>query len=217
MNLLNVVSRWPGGTHDSVVLQTSSVSMRLNQGAAGDAWRIGKSLFPLTELTRDSVPTSLSLGETHGWWHPWLTLRPIKGDLAIIVKRTLAPPCSALLRQLLSRRSCLLSLFAFSVNSSSITDFKLFLFGSLSFGLFIFPSVLSVCPWPNSQHTFIRVATWSAHVNQHQQTHTHIQFRNKWHSSMDLQPEGTHKIERFHLSHVVFSLALFSRTKIKGI
>ncbi|XP_029924278.1 general transcription factor II-I repeat domain-containing protein 1 isoform X2 [Myripristis murdjan] len=32
-----------GGTHDSVVLQTSSVSMRLNQGAAGDAWCIDET------------------------------------------------------------------------------------------------------------------------------------------------------------------------------
>lgn len=43
-HLLNVVSRFPGGAHDSYFMQNSSVGMRLEQGAAGDAWLIGKHL-----------------------------------------------------------------------------------------------------------------------------------------------------------------------------
>lgn len=41
-HLLNVVSRFPGGAHDSYILQKSSVGMHLEQGAAGDAWLIGR-------------------------------------------------------------------------------------------------------------------------------------------------------------------------------
>lgn len=40
--LLNVVARWPGGTHDSFVLQNSSVGVRLQEGAVEDGWLIGE-------------------------------------------------------------------------------------------------------------------------------------------------------------------------------
>ena len=42
MNILNAVTRWPGGSHDAFILQNSSVGMRLEQEAAGDAWLIGE-------------------------------------------------------------------------------------------------------------------------------------------------------------------------------
>ncbi|KAG7255563.1 hypothetical protein CRUP_002311, partial [Coryphaenoides rupestris] len=39
-HLLNVVSRFPGGAHDSYILQNSSVGVHLEQGDAGDGWLI---------------------------------------------------------------------------------------------------------------------------------------------------------------------------------
>lgn len=33
---------WPGGAHNSFVLQNSSLGMRLAPGAGGDEWLIGK-------------------------------------------------------------------------------------------------------------------------------------------------------------------------------
>lgn len=39
--LLNVVARFPGGAHDSYILQNSSVGTRLRHGAAGNGWLIG--------------------------------------------------------------------------------------------------------------------------------------------------------------------------------
>ena len=42
MNILNAVTRWPGGSHDAFILQNSSVGMRLEREAAGDAWLIGE-------------------------------------------------------------------------------------------------------------------------------------------------------------------------------
>uniref|UniRef100_A0A667X5Q1 Putative nuclease HARBI1 n=1 Tax=Myripristis murdjan TaxID=586833 RepID=A0A667X5Q1_9TELE len=42
MSLLNVVARWPGGTHDSFILQNSSVGVRLQAGAVEDGWLIGE-------------------------------------------------------------------------------------------------------------------------------------------------------------------------------
>ena len=44
-HLLNVVSRFPGGAHDSYIFQNSSVGTRLDQGAADDAWLIGMYLL----------------------------------------------------------------------------------------------------------------------------------------------------------------------------
>lgn len=41
--LLNVVARWPGGTHDSFILRNSSVGTRLEDGAVRDGWLIGKN------------------------------------------------------------------------------------------------------------------------------------------------------------------------------
>lgn len=40
--LFNIVVRWPGGTHDSFVLQKSSVGVRLQEGAVEDGWLIGE-------------------------------------------------------------------------------------------------------------------------------------------------------------------------------
>ena len=42
LSLLNVVARWPGGTHDSFVMQNSSVGVRLQEGAVEDGWLIGE-------------------------------------------------------------------------------------------------------------------------------------------------------------------------------
>ncbi|XP_062342185.1 putative nuclease HARBI1 [Osmerus eperlanus] len=46
-NLLNVVARWPGGTHDSFILQNSNVGLRLEEGAVQDGWLIGDRGYPL--------------------------------------------------------------------------------------------------------------------------------------------------------------------------
>ena len=48
--LLNVVARYPGGAHDSFILQNSSVGMRLEGGAAGDAWLIGMYAIYFTDV-----------------------------------------------------------------------------------------------------------------------------------------------------------------------
>ena len=41
LSLLNV-ERWPGGTHDSFIMQNSSVGVRLQEGAVEDGWLIGE-------------------------------------------------------------------------------------------------------------------------------------------------------------------------------
>uniref|UniRef100_A0A671TGD0 DDE Tnp4 domain-containing protein n=1 Tax=Sparus aurata TaxID=8175 RepID=A0A671TGD0_SPAAU len=46
-HLLNVVSRFPGGAHDSYIFQNSSMGTHLEQGAAGDAWLIGDRGYAL--------------------------------------------------------------------------------------------------------------------------------------------------------------------------
>lgn len=40
--LINVIARWPGGTHDSFIVQNSSVGLRLHRGAVEDGWLIGE-------------------------------------------------------------------------------------------------------------------------------------------------------------------------------
>nr|XP_023674813.1 putative nuclease HARBI1 isoform X1 [Paramormyrops kingsleyae]XP_023674815.1 putative nuclease HARBI1 isoform X1 [Paramormyrops kingsleyae] len=42
MVLTNVVARWPGSTHDAVILQKSSVGRNLEAGVLQDGWLIGK-------------------------------------------------------------------------------------------------------------------------------------------------------------------------------
>ena len=42
MSLLNVVARWPGGTHNSFILQNSSVGVHLQAGVVEDGWLIGE-------------------------------------------------------------------------------------------------------------------------------------------------------------------------------
>ncbi|KAK0154134.1 putative nuclease HARBI1 [Merluccius polli] len=42
LELLNVVVRWPGTTHDSFVLHNSSMGLRLQGGAVEDGWLIAK-------------------------------------------------------------------------------------------------------------------------------------------------------------------------------
>ena len=43
-HLLNVVSRFPGGAHDSYIFSNSAVGVHLEQGDAGDSWLVGKYL-----------------------------------------------------------------------------------------------------------------------------------------------------------------------------
>ena len=42
--LLNVVARWPGGTHDAFILRNSAVGTRLEDGDVRDGWLIGKNI-----------------------------------------------------------------------------------------------------------------------------------------------------------------------------
>ena len=42
MSLLNVVARWPGGTHNSFILQNGSVGVHLQAGVVEDGWLIGE-------------------------------------------------------------------------------------------------------------------------------------------------------------------------------
>lgn len=42
MALLNVVARWPGSTHDSFILRNCNVANRLDAGAGGNGWLLGK-------------------------------------------------------------------------------------------------------------------------------------------------------------------------------
>ncbi|XP_048845582.1 putative nuclease HARBI1 [Brienomyrus brachyistius] len=47
MVLTNVVARWPGSTHDALILQKSSVGRSLEAGVLQDGWLIGDSAYPL--------------------------------------------------------------------------------------------------------------------------------------------------------------------------
>ncbi|CAM4529899.1 unnamed protein product [Leuciscus chuanchicus] len=66
-HLLNVVSRFPGGAHYSYFMQNSSVGMRLEQGAAGDAWLIGRMPFTwlMTPLTKPQTHQEASYNQRH--------------------------------------------------------------------------------------------------------------------------------------------------------
>ncbi|XP_029702488.1 putative nuclease HARBI1 [Takifugu rubripes] len=65
-HLLNVVSRFPGGAHDSFIFQNSSVGTHLEQGAAGDAWLIGDRGYALvTPLTNPQPPQEILFNQMH--------------------------------------------------------------------------------------------------------------------------------------------------------
>ncbi|KAI2646902.1 hypothetical protein H4Q32_026559 [Labeo rohita] len=50
LTILNMVARWPGGTHDSFILQNSSVGIKLRDGALqGRSHLLGDKGYPLTE------------------------------------------------------------------------------------------------------------------------------------------------------------------------
>ncbi|XP_029923370.1 putative nuclease HARBI1 [Myripristis murdjan] len=70
MSLLNVVARWPGGTHDSFILQNSSVGVRLQAGAVEDGWLIGDRGYPLkpwlmTPVTYPRTPQEQHYNRAH--------------------------------------------------------------------------------------------------------------------------------------------------------
>ncbi|XP_059191015.1 putative nuclease HARBI1 [Centropristis striata] len=63
--LLNVVARWPGGTHDAFILRNCAVGTRLEDGAVRDGWLIGDRGYPLTPwlmtpLASPQTPQELS-------------------------------------------------------------------------------------------------------------------------------------------------------------
>ncbi len=41
-NILNVVARWPGGSHDSFILQNSYIGQRLQAGGGEEGWLLGE-------------------------------------------------------------------------------------------------------------------------------------------------------------------------------
>ena len=53
--LLNVVARWPGGTHDAFILRNSAGWMRLEDGAVRDGWLIGKNIACPYHTTADRL------------------------------------------------------------------------------------------------------------------------------------------------------------------
>ncbi|CAL9690972.1 unnamed protein product [Knipowitschia caucasica] len=69
-HLLNVVSRFPEGAHDSYIFQNSSVGTRLEQGAVDDAWLIGDRGYALapwlmTPLTNPQTPQEVSYNDKY--------------------------------------------------------------------------------------------------------------------------------------------------------
>nr|XP_055063040.1 putative nuclease HARBI1 isoform X2 [Misgurnus anguillicaudatus] len=70
LSLLNVVARWPGGTHDSFIMQNSSVGLRLQEGAIADGWLIGDQGYPLkpwlmTPLTNPTTQQEQNYNRAH--------------------------------------------------------------------------------------------------------------------------------------------------------
>ncbi|KAK0145349.1 putative nuclease HARBI1 [Merluccius polli] len=65
MSLLNVVGRWPGGTHDSFILQNSSVGVHLQAGAVEDGWLIGDRGYPLKPWLMTPVANPRTPQEQH--------------------------------------------------------------------------------------------------------------------------------------------------------
>uniref|UniRef100_A0A8C7IWX7 Putative nuclease HARBI1 n=1 Tax=Oncorhynchus kisutch TaxID=8019 RepID=A0A8C7IWX7_ONCKI len=68
--LLNVVAKWPAGTHDSVIVQNSSVGLNLQEGAVEDGWLIGDRGYPLktwlmTPLTNPSNQQEARYNQAH--------------------------------------------------------------------------------------------------------------------------------------------------------
>ncbi|XP_060795015.1 putative nuclease HARBI1 [Neoarius graeffei] len=68
--LLNVVARWPGGTHDSFIVQNSSVGIRLQERAVEDGWLIGDQGYPLkpwlmTPLTNPQTQQEQAYNRAH--------------------------------------------------------------------------------------------------------------------------------------------------------
>ncbi|KAK0147678.1 putative nuclease HARBI1 [Merluccius polli] len=64
-SLLNVVARWPGGTHDSFILQNSSVGVHLQAGAVEDGWLIGDRGYPLKPWLMTPVANPRTPQEQH--------------------------------------------------------------------------------------------------------------------------------------------------------
>uniref|UniRef100_A0A4W5Q7A9 Putative nuclease HARBI1 n=1 Tax=Hucho hucho TaxID=62062 RepID=A0A4W5Q7A9_9TELE len=68
--LLNLVAKWPGGTHDSFIAQNSSVGLNLQEGAVEDGWLIGDRGYPLktwlmTPLTNPSNQHEARYNQAH--------------------------------------------------------------------------------------------------------------------------------------------------------
>ncbi len=72
MSLLNVVARWPGGTHDSFILQNSSVGVHLQAGAVEDGWLIGEC-YNISKLFSGlrMVYYNISIGDRGYPLKPW--------------------------------------------------------------------------------------------------------------------------------------------------
>ncbi|XP_035852271.1 putative nuclease HARBI1 [Sander lucioperca] len=59
--LLNVVARWPGGTHDAFIFEHSSVRRRLQEGALrGHGYLLGDRGYPLLDFLITPVPNPVT-------------------------------------------------------------------------------------------------------------------------------------------------------------
>ncbi|XP_059915803.1 putative nuclease HARBI1 [Gadus macrocephalus] len=70
MQLLNIVARWPGSTHDSFILTNSMVRNRLEAGTVRDGWLLGDRGYPLrtwlmTPLTNPNTDQERRYNDLH--------------------------------------------------------------------------------------------------------------------------------------------------------
>ena len=63
MEFVSANTKWPGSTHDSFMLQASTVSDRLEMGEFGDSWILGDSAYPLKKWLMTPLDTPSTANE----------------------------------------------------------------------------------------------------------------------------------------------------------